>query len=90
VYETESEVVLTVGLPGLYPGDLLIEVTADTVTIDRIWRPAAATKAAKMHRRGGHGRYDLRIHLPVEVSGAQAQATYRNGILEVRMPLGAR
>jgi HSP20 family molecular chaperone IbpA len=90
LYETETEVVLTIALPGLYPGDLLIEVTRDTVSIDRIWRPAVPEESARMHRRGGHGRYDLRVHLPVRVKVDQARATYRNGVLEVRMPLGAR
>jgi HSP20 family protein len=87
LYETDTDVVLNAHLPGMSPEDFLVEVTGDILFLTGVLHPAVPDPATMIHRTEGGGRFDLRVRLPVEVDAGRVEATYRNGILEVRMPM---
>jgi HSP20 family protein len=86
LYETGSDVVLNAHLPGMHPEDFLVEVTGDILFLTGVLHPAVPEPATMVRRTEG-GRFDLRVRLPVEVDAMRVEATYRNGTLEVRMPV---
>jgi HSP20 family protein len=87
LYETDTDVVLNAHLPGMHPEDFLVEVTGDTLFLTGVLSPAVPKPATIVPREDVVGRFDLRVRLPVEIDARGVKATYRNRILEVRMPM---
>ena len=86
LYETSEGYVLTAELPGLRVEDIEITVERDRLTLRgerRIEHPADAS-VHRLERSGGAFRRT--VQLPVEVDGEKVEATYRNGVLSVRIP----
>lgn len=88
VYETDNEVVATCDLPGLEKkDDVQIEINNDRLQISGTIERSAEVKEENMYRSERHyGRFQRIIALPCEVSEEGAKATYKNGVLEIRMP----
>jgi HSP20 family protein len=87
LYETAEELVLHVYLPRLSREDVHLEVEGDTIHLWGETKPTVPEKEVTIHlAQGGYGAFDLRYRLPVEVQTEKCAATYRNGILEVRLP----
>jgi HSP20 family protein len=87
VYETAEELVLNAHLPGMSREDIHVEVLGDTLRMSGETKAAVPEKEVTVHvLEGGYGRFDLRYTLPVEVKTDACKATYRNGVLEVRLP----
>lgn len=91
VYETDQEVVVRAELPGVDPKNVNVTVQDNTVTIE------AEAKEEQEERGRNHLRRELRygqfcrsLALPAEVKADQAKATYRNGVLELRVPKSER
>jgi HSP20 family protein len=82
VREGENEIMVRAEVPGFEPNELDVEMHNDTLTI----------KAEKQHTgdRGEEYRSFYRsISLPGGVDTEKAQATYRNGVLELHIPRAA-
>jgi HSP20 family protein len=73
VQNQEKELVVRAELPGFEPDELTVEVHEGTLTV-------------KAEKTGQGRRYARSVTLPKEVDGEQAQATYRNGVLELHLP----
>ncbi|MBM7717089.1 Hsp20/alpha crystallin family protein [Siminovitchia sp. FSL H7-0308] len=90
VYETENEVVATCDLPGLEKkDDVQIHINdQNTLTISGIIQRSNEIKEDRMHKQERFtGRFQRTIPLPSPVSlEGNAKATYKNGVLEIRMP----
>jgi HSP20 family protein len=87
LYETTEEVVLNTYLPGISREDLHIDVTGDTIRIIGETKSAVPEREVTVHvAQGGYGKFDFRYGLPLEIKPDQVKATYRNGVLEVRLP----
>jgi HSP20 family protein len=88
VYETENEVVAHCDIAGLEKKeDVDIQVDRGVLTISGNITKASEIKNEQMHRSERYtGRFHRSISLPAEVQAEGTTATYRNGILEVRMP----
>jgi HSP20 family protein len=87
LYETAQEVALNVYLPGMTQEDIQLEVTGDIIHIAGECKPTVPDKTTAVYQlQGGYGRFAVRYFLPVEVKPEQVKATYRNGVLEVRLP----
>ena len=86
LYETQEGYVLTAELPGLRAEDIEISVERDRLSLRgerRIEHPPGAS-LHRVERVGGEFRRT--IQLPVEVDGEKVEATYRNGVLGIRIP----
>jgi HSP20 family protein len=82
VHEENGRVVLFAALPGVNPKSLELTVSGDIITLKAV---------TKTSRGVGTGFYDSRViygsyPLPTPVQAGMATATFRNGILEVRIP----
>lgn len=88
VYETENEVVATCDLPGLEKkDDVEIEISNNKLQISGTIERSTEIKEENLYRSERHyGRFQRTISLPCAVSEEGAKATYRNGVLEIRMP----
>jgi HSP20 family protein len=90
LYETDEELVLIAPVPGLAPGDLNIEATADTLTISGERKPFYQNEKATRHTQSwwstGQGSFRSSFTLPVEIDPNGIQANYRHGVLELHLP----
>jgi HSP20 family protein len=91
MYETDSEVVARAELPGIDPKEVDVTVTEGALVIK------AEAKAEQEERGRNYLRRELRygaflrsVPLPAEVKGDEAKATYKNGVLEIRVPKSER
>jgi HSP20 family protein len=88
VYETENEVVVSCEVPGLEKKeDVQLDVNGDVLTIAGVIHRSNEIKAEQMYRSERFtGRFQRQISLPSPVKEEGIKASYKNGILEVRMP----
>jgi HSP20 family protein len=88
VYETENEVVATCDIPGIEKKeDVNIDIENNTLRISGSINRTNETKEENMYRRERYvGRFQRYVTLPSPVSHEGVKASYKNGVLEVRMP----
>jgi len=89
IYETDNEVVATCDIPGLESqDDVVININDDTVlTISGTINRTKETNDKHVHRQERYsGQFQRSMSLPSPVSEENVKATYKNGVLEVRMP----
>jgi HSP20 family protein len=88
VHETDHEVIATCDLPGLErKEDVDLDIENNQLHISGRINRAHEVKEENMHRRERHvGRFHRTITLPCRVSHEGVSATYKNGVLEVKMP----
>lgn len=87
VVETDREVIARAEMPGLDKENIKINLTEDRLEI------SAETKKEEEKKEKGYvyremrsGSYYRAIALPSPVDPNNAQASYKNGILEIKMP----
>jgi HSP20 family protein len=88
VYETDSEVVATCDIPGLEKKeDVNIDIDNNVLTISGSVNRVNEIKEERFHRKERFvGRFSRSVTLPARVNSEGVRATYRNGVLEVRIP----
>lgn len=88
VHETDTEVVATCDIPGLEKKeDIQIDVAHNVLSISGFMNKATEVTGENMFRQERYaGNFHRSISLPSPVSRNGVKATYRNGVLEVRMP----
>ena len=87
VIETDKEVIATAEMPGLEKSDIKINLTEDRLEI------SAETKHEEKKEEKGYlyrerrsGSYYRAISLPSPVDADNSKASYKNGVLEIKMP----
>lgn len=91
ISETDAEVVVKAELPGIDPKHVEVNVADDTLTIKGEAKAEQEEKRRNYYRRElRYGAFQRAIALPVEVKGDEAKATFRHGILEVKVPKAER
>ena len=88
VNETDTEVVATCDIPGLEKKeDIQIDVAHNVLSISGFMNKATEINEENIFRQERYaGSFHRAISLPSPVSQHGVKATYRNGVLEVRMP----
>ncbi|MCS6850424.1 MAG: Hsp20/alpha crystallin family protein [Gemmataceae bacterium] len=81
--EREKEVLVRAELPGFAPEEVKVEVSGDRLTLEAEHKEAKGEKEAGESERVYVKRV---ISLPPEIDLDKAEATYRHGVLEVRLP----
>jgi len=86
--EKEKEVVVRVELPGFTPEEIKIEMLGDRLMVEAEHKEPVEKKekeeAKAEEREYAHVKRELT--LPLEVELEKAEASYRNGVLEVHLP----
>ena len=87
VYETTTEVIATCDIPGLEKeDDIQINVDQNMLSIRGSVNTATEINEGNLYRQERYaGNFYRSIFLPSPVSRDGVKATYRNGVLEVRM-----
>lgn len=88
VHETDTEVVAACDIPGLAKkDDVQIHIEDNMLTIQgAITRDETIREDRFSRQERFVGRFQRSIQLPVRVKADGATATYKNGVLEIRMP----
>lgn len=90
-YEADGDVVVRAELPGIDPNTVEISLSNDTLTIKGEAKSEHEDKGRSYYRRElRYGSFLRSIALPAGVEGDKARATYKNGILEIRVPKSER
>ena len=85
--ETEDHFVLRADLPGLSEKDVKIEVEDNVLTVSGERRSEHETKQEGFHRvERAFGAFSRSLTLPRGVNAEAVEASFDNGVLEVRIP----
>ncbi|HEY2471117.1 MAG TPA: Hsp20/alpha crystallin family protein [Terracidiphilus sp.] len=91
VAEKEGEYRIRAELPGLTPDNVKVEVTKDALIIVGERRMEHEDKREEVRRtERQYGHFFRHIPLPEEANVDQTKATFRNGVLEVTIPIPPR
>ncbi|MFW5857582.1 MAG: Hsp20/alpha crystallin family protein [Planctomycetota bacterium] len=88
VHETDGVLEVTAELPGLAEEDVDVSLTDDTLTL-RGEKKREETKKDEngyTHVERSYGSFHRAIPLPPGVDGDRADATFKNGVLTVKLP----
>jgi HSP20 family protein len=89
-YETDDALVVLVELAGLTEDDIEVVLDDSMMTIRGDRRPAACEDRRTVHTMGIlYGPFAADVYLPFSVDHEGIEATYENGMLQVRLPRAA-
>ena len=87
VYEKKNEIVVKTELPGMSRDDIQINITDNVLTITGEKKEEGEVKEEDYYRRERtYGRFSRALELPKAVQIEKAQAIFKNGVLEIRIP----
>ncbi len=88
IFERDGKLVVQADLPGVAAGDVTVEVTDGVLTVSgerREEREIEDSGFRRTERR--YGKFSRSVALPEGARAEEIQATYRDGVLEITMPL---
>ena len=87
MYATKDDLVLTVELPGVSEKDVNVSITGDLLTVKGERRFENQVKQQDLlHVERTYGNFERLIQLPMAVQSDRVKATYRDGVLEIKLP----
>jgi HSP20 family protein len=87
IYETKDDLVVTAELPGVKEKDVHLSIVENVLSLRGHRGPAPDAKEESYHRiERWTGNFERHIQLPIPVQGDRVRATYRDGVLEIRLP----
>jgi HSP20 family protein len=87
LYETDDAFMVKAELPGLTKDDIHIEVHDRTLTLRGERKHEAEVKEERFHRRErAYGSFQRSFWLPTTVDANQVKASFKDGVLELRLP----
>lgn len=87
LYETKDDLVLTMEVPGVRDKDVSVSITGDLLTIKGERRFEHDVKEQQLlHVERAYGKFERMVQLPIPVQADKVKASYRDGVLEVRLP----
>ena len=87
MYATKDDLVLTLELPGVSEKDVSVTITGDLLTVKGERRFEQQVKEQDLlHVERTYGQFERLIQLPMAVQADRVKATYRDGVLEIRLP----
>ena len=91
VYQTDDSVIVETALPGIDPDKVNISVENDVLTIEGKTEKRSEVDEKNYYRKEVRsGSFHRSIALPTSVEGDQAEAQYKDGILQVTIPKAAK
>jgi len=87
MYETKDDLILTFELPGVREKDVSLSITGDLLTLKGERAFDQELKDDNYHHvERVFGKFERTVQLPMPVQADRVKATYRDGVLEVRLP----
>jgi len=87
IYETKDDLVITTELPGVKESEIHLSIVGDMLSLRGRRMPEAQAKQDNYHRvERWSGDFERHIQLPIPVQADKVRASYRDGVLEIRLP----
>jgi HSP20 family protein len=87
VWETERELVLSFDLPGVPEDKIAVELDENMLTVSGERERTDEHSSERFYRfERRYGQFSRSVSLPAGVKDADVQASYKDGVLEVRVP----
>ena len=87
IFEDGNEVVVKAEIPGVKKDDLDITITENSLTISGEKKQEDKVEKKNYHRvERSYGSFRRSFRLPEDVNGSKAKASFKDGLLEVRLP----
>ena len=88
VAESNGSYVVTADLPGVRKEDIQVSIESDVVTLTaEVKREKDAAKDDRvLHSERAFGKVSRSFTLPQEIDEAKAEAKFRDGVLELKLP----
>ena len=87
MYETKDDLVLNFELPGVREKDVSLSITGDLLTVKGERQFQHELKDDNYHHvERAYGKFERAVQLPMPVQADHVKATYRDGVLEVKLP----
>lgn len=87
IFEDKDEVVVKAELPGMGKEDIDVNITENTLTISgEKKKEEKVERKDYYHLERSYGSFSRSFHLPSDIQTDKAKATFKNGVLEIRMP----
>jgi HSP20 family protein len=87
IYDTDEALILKAELPGFDKDDVSVELKDNTLTLKGQRKHETETKDEQYVRRERvHGGFQRAFMLPSPVDQEKVTATYKDGVLELRLP----
>jgi HSP20 family protein len=85
--ETKDELVVTADLPGVNEKDIHLSITGDMLTLtgERQWNQEVKHDDFYRGERW-FGKFERALPLPIPVQADKVKASYRDGVLTIRLP----
>lgn len=87
ISETEKDITISAELPGMEPEDINVSIDRSTLTISGEKRAEKEEKDKRYYRiERSFGSFRRSIPLPYEVDENKVDATFKRGVLKVKLP----
>ena len=86
IFETDNEIVIVTELPGVNKDDIKISASEDSIEIKAEVREEKVKRENYFSQERRYKGFYRSLSLPVKVDPTKAKATYKNGLLEIRLP----
>jgi HSP20 family protein len=87
IYDAEDALMVRVELPGVAKEDVHVEVHEQTLSLRGERKPDPQVKEGQYYRQERtYGPFQRAFRLPTQMETEKVQATYRDGLLELRLP----
>ena len=87
IHATKDDLVLSFELPGVTDKDVSLSITGDLLTLKGERMANRDVKDESVyHVERVYGKFERSVQLPIPVQAEKVKATYRDGVLEVRLP----
>ncbi|NOY65353.1 MAG: Hsp20/alpha crystallin family protein [Nitrospirae bacterium] len=87
IFEEGDDVVVKAELPGMKKDDIEVTLSDDTITISGEKKREEKVEKKNYYRyERSFGSFTRSFRLPVDVQTDKAKATFKDGILEIRIP----
>jgi HSP20 family protein len=90
VYETETDIVIKMCIPGVRSDEVAVEVNGEVVTVCGVRKGAGPETVVKYHQmeiRNGYFERRIILRLPFDPAGARGE--YRDGFAYIYIPKAA-
>ncbi|MFP4014963.1 MAG: Hsp20/alpha crystallin family protein [Chitinispirillaceae bacterium] len=86
-YENKDELLIVAELPGVPKEEVNITMENGTLTLSGERKPAVShNEAVALRRERSQGRFEKKIRIPVKVNDAGIAASFKDGVLTVKLP----
>lgn len=87
MFEEGDNLVIKAELPGMKKEDINVDLKDGVITISGQKKSEEKTERKDFHRiERSFGSFTRRLQLPVEIKADKVQASFKDGVLEIKMP----